>query len=429
MDNKKKQDEYLAVAKYKGQTKNAKHSDFIIFSHEGEYYFGMLDKKGDVALRSQGYSSEGSRDNGIESIVKNRETQERYVITEADNRFFVSLKAGNNQEIGRSDGFSAKSDAESYIFFLLGNSAGTAVKSKASASDKAAVTSGVAGAAITGRIISVKRNQIGETRNVISEKRNQIGETRNQIGENRKQIGESRNLLNTNQRVTKYAAAGASMAALGAMTFAEMPASLSTGGPTKIKAAVPAKVGGWWPLLLFLLPLLLFIKCPPVLPAAIAFKAVPIVVPVTTCDCEALTHPIFKIPNEEPPKSTTMLGRAPEYGNSHGLSTVQFYNKLKKAYDGSAMERTFLDGIFKQMGYENGFKDASADLFTEVTIPRGINANLGTKKTHKTVYRKMMTKGLDREAFRIKALNYCDFHFMKTCGNHMYYRENCKVES
>jgi len=423
MDNKKKQDDYLGLTDYQGHSKNEKHSDFTIFSKDGEHYFAMLDKNGDVGLRSEGYGSESARDNGIESVIKNRTIEERFSISESHKRFFISLKAGNHQEIAKSGALASQSEADSYLAFLLGKSKSYG---KATASGVAAAA---ATTAVSGRIISVKRNQIGETRNVISEKRNQIGETRNQIGENRKQIGETRNLVNTNQRVTKYAAAGASMAALGAMTFAEMPASLSTGGPAKIKAAVPAKVGGWWPLLLFLLPLLLFIKCPPVLPAAIAFKAVPIVVPVTTCDCEALTHPIFKIPNEEPPKSTTMLGRAPEYGNSHGLSTVQFYNKLKKAYDGSAMERTFLDGIFKQMGYENGFKDATADLFTEVTIPRGINANLGTKKTHKTVYRKMMTKGLDREAFRIKALNYCDFHFMKTCGNHMYYRENCKVES
>ena len=215
---------------------------------------------------------------------------------------------------------------------------------------------------------------------------------------------------------------------MGAMSFAGM-SQISTGGGQKIKKTAPAKVGGWWPLLLFLLPLLLFIGCPVVPPAAIAWKAVPIVVPVTTCDCEALTHPIFKIPNEEPPKSTYILGRAPEYGDSHGLTTTQFYNKLKNAYDGSADERRFLDGIFKQMGYENGFKDATASLFSEVTIPTGINANLGTKVTHKTVYRKMETKGRDREAFRIKAKNFCDFHFMKTCGNHMYYRENCKVDA
>jgi len=421
MDNKKRQDDYLVLSDYSGHPKSEKNSDFTIFVKDGEHYFAMLDKNGDVAFRSEGYKSEASRDNGIESVIKNRTIEERYSISEAFNKFFVSLKAGNNQEIAKSGVINSKAEAEAYILFLLGKSKtyGKAVKSAAS----------VGAAAVTGKIISVKRNQIGETRKVISETRNQIGETRNLIGENRRQIGETRNLVNTNKKVTKYAGAGA-VAALGAMSFAGM-SQISTGGPEKIKEKAPAKVGGWWPLLLFLLPLLLFLIPIPVAvpPAAIAWKAIPIVVPAKKCDCDALTHPIFKIPNEEPPKSTFILGRAPEYGNSHGLTTVQFYNKLKKAYDGSSMEKRFLDGIFKQMGYENGFKDATADLFTEVTIPQGINANLGTKVTHKTVYRKMETKGKDREAFRIKAANYCDFHFMKTCGNHMYYRENCKLSS
>ncbi len=425
MDNKKRQDDYLALSEYSGHSPSEKHADFLIFSKDGEHYFGMLDKNGDVGLRSEGYSKEASRDNGIESVIKNRVIEERYNITEARNHFFVSLKAGNNQEIAKSGVFKSKAEAEAYVAFLLGKSKSFGRVAAKSASG-AAAAGAAAGAAVSGRIISVKRNQIGETRNVISETRNQIGETRNLIGENRRQIGETRNLINTNEKVTKYAAAGAAAASLGAMSFAGM-SQISTGGPKKVEKVAAAKVGGWWPLLLFLLPLLLFIGCPPVVvpPAAIAWKAIPIVAPVTKCDCEALTHPIFKIPNEAPPKSTFVLGRAPEYGNSHGLTTVQFYNKLKKAYDGSADERRFLDGIFKQMGYDNGFKDATPELFTEVTIPQGINANLGTKVTHKTVYRKMETKGKDREAFRIKALNYCDFHFMKTCGNHMYYRENC----
>jgi uncharacterized protein YegP (UPF0339 family) len=426
MDNKKRQDDYLALSEYSGHSPSVKYADFLIFTKDGEHYFGMLDKNGDVGLRSEGYSSEASRDNGIESVIKNRVIEGQFTITEARNHFFVSLKAGNNQEIAKSGVFKSKAEAESYIAFLLGKSKtyGTVANTAAGAA--------ITGSAVSGRIISVKRNQIGETRKVISENRNQIGETRNLIGENRRQIGETRNLISTNEKVTKYAGAGAAAASLGAMTFAGM-SQISTGGPKKIEKVAAAKVGGWWPLLLFLLPLLLFIKCPPavITPAAIAWKSVPIVVPVveTKCDCEALTHPIFKIPNEAPPKSTYMLGRAPEYGDSHGLSPLEFYNKLKKAYDGSADERRFLDGIFKQMGYENGFKDATASLFTEVTIPQGINANLGTKPTHETVYRKMETKGKDREAFRIKALNYCDFHFMKTCGNHMYYRENCKVSS
>ncbi len=416
-----KQDDYLALSEYQGHGSSEGHKDFSIFEKDGEFYFAMLDKNGDVALRSEGYTSAKGRDNGIQSVIKNRTQEERWSITEAMKHFFLSLKAGNNQEIGKSGALNSKAEAEAYLAFLLG-------KGGAVSGERKAATAGVAAAAVTGKVLSVKRNLVRENRRVINETRNPKGETRNLIGENRRQIGETRNLINTNQRITKYAGA-AGAAALGAMTFAELTAAQSS-GPAKIKEAVPARLGGWWPLFLLLLPLLFFlipIGAVPI-PAAIGWKAAAIPPPVIIkkCDCDALTHPVFKIPDGEPPKNTTRLGLDPEYGNSHGLTPAQFYNKLKTNYDGSAKERQFLDGIFKQMGYENGFKDASASLFREVTIPRGINANLGGNKKHKTYYRKMMTNGKDREAFKITAANYCDMYFMKTCGNHMYYNENCK---
>ncbi len=439
MSNKK--DDYLAHSRYQGHDKSSDHDDFSIFEHEGEHYFAMLDKDGKVAMRSEGYSSDKSRDNGIQSVIKNRDNNDRWSVLEKMGKWFLSLKAGNHQEIALSGAFAAESEAKAYQAYLMGQAgsisagsasaasaiAGTAVIGKVTKQswEEALKASGV----VEGRIISESRNVVNTMRNVLSETRNQIGETRNLIGENRRQIGKTRNQIGENRRVTKYAAIAA--ASMGAMKFADIE-HVKSGGPAAIKEVAAAKVGGWWPILFLLLPFLLFFLFPIVpaaLPAAIAWKSVPVVAPapvvVKTCDCDALTHPIFKIPNEEPPKTTTVLGRAPEYGDSHALSPAQFYNKIKAKYEESAMERRFLDGIFKQMGYENGFKDATADLFSNEVIPRGINANLGGTVSHKTYYRKMMTNEKDRQAFRIKAANYCDMFFMKTCGNHMYYNHNC----
>ena len=404
-----KHDDYLVYSKYQGHQRSPDFEEFSVFEEGGDFYFAMHDENGMVALRSEGYSSEKARENGMESVRKNRDIEERWSVVEMMKKWFLSLKAGNHQEIAKGGAFDTKAEAEAYLAFLLGKSVGTA-------------------APVQGKILSETRNVVNTTRNVINETRKPLGETRNLIGENRRVISETRNLIGENRKVTKYAAAGA-VTALGAMSFAEID-HVKSSGPAAIKEEVSEKIGGWWPLLLFLLFPLLYFMFPPVTAAPIApipWNSVPIVKPVVVkkCNCDALTHPVFALPDGEPPKITDRLGRAPEYGNSHDLSPAEFYTKLKRKYDSSQTEKNFLNGIFKQMGYTNGFEDATASLFSHEVIPRGINANLGGTPKHKTYYRKMMTNEKDRQAFRIKAANYCDMFFMKTCGNHMFYHENC----
>ena len=217
--------------------------------------------------------------------------------------------------------------------------------------------------------------------------------------------------------------------------------------PKKVPVAAPvaaaatvAEKGGcfkWWmllPLLLLLLLLLWWVGCfaapiaapvvPPVVAPVVATPPPPPPPPAPVCNCDDLTHPVFKIPSGRAPKTTTRLGLAPEYGNISTLDGAGFYNKLKRGYDRSAREKRFLDGIFMQMGYENGFKDADASLFTSVTVPRGVSGNLGMKSNHQTVHRKLdPVSAKDLQAFRVKAKNACNLHFMKTCGNHFFYND------
>ena len=96
-------DEYLPVSAYAAHSgsKVSGESDFISFETDGIYYFAwMVD--GDVYMRSQGYTSEAGRDNGIESVKKNRDNEERYANLDEGGSEFVILKAGNSQEIARS---------------------------------------------------------------------------------------------------------------------------------------------------------------------------------------------------------------------------------------------------------------------------------------------------------------------------------------
>ncbi len=99
-------DDYMICREYEEKiaSVSAKHSDFITFQHEntGKHYFAWINKKGEIILRSEGYPTTAARDNGMESVIKNREIHERFKIEESHGAYFLVLKAGNHQEIGRS---------------------------------------------------------------------------------------------------------------------------------------------------------------------------------------------------------------------------------------------------------------------------------------------------------------------------------------
>jgi Domain of unknown function (DUF6089)/Thrombospondin type 3 repeat len=135
--------------------------------------------------------------------------------------------------------------------------------------------------------------------------------------------------------------------------------------------------------------------------------------------CYESTDPIFtSVCNN--PKKLSRLGSNPEFGNSHGLTPTEFYEKLKRAYGNNKIDRVFLDRIYRLMGYSGGFADATADQFTEVELPVGSTGKLGYAKTHQTGCYTLPDDAYHRQAFHIRSANGCDLHFMKTCGNHFF---------
>jgi len=99
-------DEYLVCSEYEeriNDSKSANHPGFITFQHENndKYYFAAV-KDGKIHLRSEGYSSEKARDNGIMSVIKNRDNEARWSVEKNRGLEFAILKAGNGQEIARS---------------------------------------------------------------------------------------------------------------------------------------------------------------------------------------------------------------------------------------------------------------------------------------------------------------------------------------
>ena len=102
----REQDNYLVCSAYEdriGDSRHEKHDDVIVFQHSNSlYYFATLDANGGIALRSEGYPTEGARATGLKSVLRNREKRGRFKIVEQRNLYYTTLTAQNDQEIGRS---------------------------------------------------------------------------------------------------------------------------------------------------------------------------------------------------------------------------------------------------------------------------------------------------------------------------------------
>ncbi len=96
-------DDYMVCSAYKGHT-DSPAEGFRTFYNENnkEYYFAMVNKDGDVLLRSEGYPTVGARDNGLRSVQNNMDNPDRWSTIEEGGLHYRILKAGNHQEIGRS---------------------------------------------------------------------------------------------------------------------------------------------------------------------------------------------------------------------------------------------------------------------------------------------------------------------------------------
>lgn len=510
-------DEYLDCEAYTGHTESPEEGFTIFKSEEGEHYFAVVDKDGKVLFRSEGYPTTGARDNGIQSVIKNRGNKDRYKVIEEDGKYYVALRAGNNQEIARSCAFDSAPNIDALYFAPIIAAAALeadrnideyldcdAYKGHSESPHKDFVTfkqgdfyyfamlDGDGNVKLRSESYPTTAARDNGLASVIKNK--DIKERYKQIEEDGKHYIILR--AGNNQEIARSCpqddAAGLwamfpYLAPLGALAFGVASASASPKtAPVDDKTdlaplaaagaaaaatfaasalgdtepATPAygsynsdddneKSGGgfkwWWLLPLLLLPLLwcLFNDCgcskpkvegvadstQLVAPATIAVDSLkkdtttavtPAAPAETGCNCDANLHPLFNV--NAAPKSLHRLGSNPEYGWSHGLSTKEFYEKLQKRYKANAIDKDHLDGIAKAMGYANGFSDLTADAFTEVKLPKGTVGNLGYSKQHKFgVYALDMDKERDLEAFHIKSKNGCDVHIMKTCGNMMFF--------
>ncbi len=329
---------------------------------DGEYYFSYI-HDGKVYLRSEGYTTVKARDNGIESVIKNSPIEKRWKTfkDEDDGRWYYALRAGNNQEIARSCGYNSEGA-------ML---AGWGWFKKREEHEAAAAAAALA----------LKKEEAA--------------------------------------------------AVVAPVVIKEEPEVV-----TVVKKEDDDSIWKWLLPLLALLALgLLFMwlrscgsenAAPPPPPPPKAAAVPPIVPPARpACNCGANDYYVMDLSSDRTPIELTRLGTNPEFGNSHGFSGYKFLGKLRNRYATDNTHKKFLDDLFVAMGYTNGFADAKATMFSEVTIPNGKTGNMGYGAHHGTSYMTLNAASPeDLQAYKIEAANGCDVHFMKTCGNHFFFCPN-----
>ena len=116
-------EDYLPCSQYENQPAHAVESGFSAFldATSSQYFFAMLDADGKVLLKSEGYPQQAARENGIQSVIKNRINRDFYSVKSEDGNYFLSLRAANYREIARSCSFDSEAEALALLPYVTGD--------------------------------------------------------------------------------------------------------------------------------------------------------------------------------------------------------------------------------------------------------------------------------------------------------------------
>ncbi len=103
---------------------------FVISKRKnGEFQFNLHASNGQVILSSEGYSTKAACKNGVESVMKNATSDNRFDRKESKNgKHYFNLKAGNGQIIGSSEMYETTASMENGIASVGKNAPGAAVE-------------------------------------------------------------------------------------------------------------------------------------------------------------------------------------------------------------------------------------------------------------------------------------------------------------
>jgi uncharacterized protein YegP (UPF0339 family) len=131
-------DDYLQCSAYENQTAHATAPNFASFfdAKSKRYFFALLSDSGKTLLKSEGYTQEKTRENGIKSVQKNKIVREHFSLKTNLDQYYVSLRAGNHQEIARSCEFATETEAKNVIAQIFGEVSNAKTPSKKVATPK-----------------------------------------------------------------------------------------------------------------------------------------------------------------------------------------------------------------------------------------------------------------------------------------------------
>lgn len=94
----------------------------ITLRKNGEFQFNLKATNGQVILSSEGYTTKAACLNGVESVKKNSQVEERFEIKVAKNgKPFFNLKASNGQVIGGSQMYASERTMKQGIASVMKN--------------------------------------------------------------------------------------------------------------------------------------------------------------------------------------------------------------------------------------------------------------------------------------------------------------------
>ena len=98
-------------------------------TNDGQYRFVLKAGNGEVILNSESYKAKASAHNGIESVQKNSAEDSHYDRLEAKNgKPYFNLKAANHQIIGTSQFYSTEQSRDKGIESVKTNGSSTTIK-------------------------------------------------------------------------------------------------------------------------------------------------------------------------------------------------------------------------------------------------------------------------------------------------------------
>lgn len=101
----------------------------IAKNDKGQHSFVLKAANAQVILRSEQYDAKASAQNGVASVQKNAPLTERYELkTASDGRFYFNLKAANGQIIGTSQMYTTEASRQNGIDSVKTNGPSTDVR-------------------------------------------------------------------------------------------------------------------------------------------------------------------------------------------------------------------------------------------------------------------------------------------------------------